>query len=158
MKYVLTLIFVFTITLANAQVKLLSLNELEQRIANGKDTTYLVNFWATWCAPCVAELPSFEQLQKESANKPVKVILLSMDFKSKLKSDVIPFVQKNKLMSEVYVVNEPDQQVFIERVSKDWSGALPATLLINTKLQKRSFYEKEFTYKELVQTLTSFKQ
>lgn len=157
MKYVLLLIFIGCFSLANAQVKLLSLSELETRMAKGKDTTYVVNFWATWCAPCVAELPNFERLQKENSNKPLKVILLSMDFKSKLKSDVIPFVQKQQLISEVYVVNEPDQQVFIERVSKDWSGALPSTLFINTKSKVRNFYEKEFTYRELTDIVTHLK-
>ncbi|WP_461485203.1 TlpA disulfide reductase family protein, partial [Pedobacter sp.] len=50
---------------SNLQVKLLTLNELEQRIAKGKDTTYVVNFWATWCGPCVEELPYFEKLSTE---------------------------------------------------------------------------------------------
>ncbi|RZK34033.1 MAG: TlpA family protein disulfide reductase, partial [Pedobacter sp.] len=126
MKFASILLLVCTFSFANAQVKLLTLSELDKRIANGKDTTYVINFWATWCGPCVEELPIFERLKKEYYKTPVKVILFSMDFKSKLKSDVIPFVKKHKLKSEVYVINEADQQAFIEKVEKNWSGAIPA--------------------------------
>lgn len=153
MRYLLVLLLFFAALTVQAQVKLLSLSELEQRVAQGKDTTYVVNFWATWCGPCVEELPSFEKLNQTNLQKPVKVLLLSMDFKSKLQKEVIPFVKKNKIKSEVYVINEPDQQQFIERVDKKWSGALPSTLFINSKKQIRSFYEKEFTYQELTKTL-----
>ena len=45
------------------------------------DTVYVLNFWATWCAPCVEELPSFEKLNKAYAGKPVKEVLINTDFK-----------------------------------------------------------------------------
>ena len=84
LKYFILISLFFTAFSANAQVKLLTLNELNNRVAIGKDTTYVVNFWATWCGPCVDELPSFEQLQAQYKDKPLKVILISLDFKSKL--------------------------------------------------------------------------
>jgi len=117
----------------NAQVKLLKLDDLDQRIAKGKDTTYVINFWATWCAPCVAELPNFEKLHLSNLKKPVKVLLVSLDFKSKLQKEVIPFVQHNKINAEVFLLNEADQQQYIERIDKKWSGAIPATLFVNKK-------------------------
>ncbi|WP_316797549.1 TlpA disulfide reductase family protein [Pedobacter agri] len=135
----------------NAQVKLLTLDDLERRIANGRDTTYVINFWATWCSPCVAELPNFEKLRLANLKKPVKVFLVSLDFKSKLQKGVIPFVLKNNIKAEVFLLNEPDQQQYIERIDKKWSGAIPATLFVNKKV--RRFYEKEFTEKELANTL-----
>lgn len=153
MKYFLILSLIISSVNLKAQVKLLTLSELEQRIAKGKDTTYVVNFWATWCGPCVEELPNFEKLQQENLKKPLKVILMSLDFKSKLKSAVVPFVAKHKIKSAVYVVNEPDQQAFIERVDSKWSGALPATLIINTNKNVRSFYAKDFVYRELTKTI-----
>ncbi|RZK43222.1 MAG: TlpA family protein disulfide reductase [Pedobacter sp.] len=157
MRYTLGLVlFLFAVN-CNAQVKLLTLSELEQRMAKGKDTTYVVNYWATWCGPCVEELPYFEKLGRETKNKPVKVILMSLDFKSKLQKEVIPFVKKNNLGSEVYVVNEADQQLFIERVNKKWSGAIPATWFVNTSRKINSFYEREFTYDDLKNTLLNLK-
>lgn len=139
----------------SAQVKLLTLDELDKRMAAGKDTTYVVNFWATWCAPCVAELPNFEKLRVANLKKPVKVILISVDFKSKLQKEVIPFVVKNQLKAEVFLLNETDQQKYIERVDPKWTGAIPATLFVKQKI--RRFYEQEFTEKQLKNTLLNFK-
>ena len=144
----------FTCSL-KAQVKLLTLNELDKRITNGKDTTYVINFWATWCSPCVAELPNFEKLRLANLKKPVKVLLVSLDFRSKLQKEVIPFVQANNIKAEVFLLNEPDQQQYIERIDKKWSGAIPATLFVNTKV--RRFYEKEFTETDLKKTLLNLK-
>jgi thiol-disulfide isomerase/thioredoxin len=157
MKYFLFIILFFVVNFANAQVKLLTLNQLEKRVAQGNDTTFVINFWATWCQPCVKELPNFEQLQLNNKEKPVKVILVSLDFKSKLKSQVIPFVKQNNIKAEVYVINEADQQAFIEKLDKQWTGAIPATLFINTKSKKRLFFEKEFNYQELNKTLAAIK-
>ena len=81
-KFIVTILLILAVNYANAQVKLLTLNELEQRVAKGKDTTYVVNFWATWCGPCVEELPYFEKVNAENVSKPFKVILMSLDFKS----------------------------------------------------------------------------
>jgi len=139
----------------NAQVKLLTIDELDKRIAAGKDTTYVINFWATWCAPCVAELPNFEKLRIANLKKPVKVILISVDFKSKLQKEVIPFVVKNQIKAEVFLLNETDQQKYIERVDPKWTGAIPATLFVKQK--SRRFYEQEFTEKQLKNTLLNLK-
>ncbi|HEY0898898.1 MAG TPA: TlpA disulfide reductase family protein [Sphingobacteriaceae bacterium] len=158
MKKILAMLFLIAIaTQARAQVKLLSIDELETRLSQGKDTVYVVNFWATWCGPCIEELPHFEKLQQTYKKQPVKVLLISTDFKSKLETSVKPFVKKHKLQNEVFLLNEKNQQVYIDRISKDWSGALPATLIINRKKQLRKLYEKEFTYKELEQTYLNHK-
>ena len=138
-------------------VKSLNINQLEARVNKGGDTVYVVNFWATWCAPCIAELPYFEKLQATYKNQPLKVLLVSLDAKSKLDKVVVPFVKRNKYKNEVFLLNETNEQIYIDRISKEWSGALPATLVINKKKNLRKFYEKEFTYAELEKTYQSAK-
>lgn len=130
-------------------VKPLTINQLEERMKNGGDTVYVVNFWATWCAPCIAELAYFEQLQSSYKANPLKVLLVSLDMKSKLESVVQPFVKRNNLTNEVFLLNESNEQEYIDRISKEWSGALPATLVYNRKKNIRQFYEKEFSFAEL---------
>lgn len=127
----------------------ITLDQLEARIANGKDTTYIINFWATWCIPCIKELPYFEQVHQDFQKKPVKVILVSLDFKSQLDKQVVPFLTKKKYQSEVMFLDEDDQQVYIDRISPEWSGAIPATLFINRIQGKRTFHEGAFTQQEL---------
>ncbi len=111
------------------------------------DTTYVVNFWATWCKPCVKELPYFEMLGKLYKSKKVKVLLVSLDMESQIKSKLIPFIKKQQLESRVVVLDDVDANSWISNVNAKWTGSIPATIIYNKK--KRLFFEKSFTYKEL---------
>ncbi|CAL2101402.1 Thioredoxin [Tenacibaculum sp. 190130A14a] len=113
--------------------------------------TYVVNFWATWCKPCVKELPAFEKLNLELQKENVEVILVSLDFEQEsLKS----FIEKENLQSKVVLLDDPDQNTWIPKISKNWTGSIPATLIYNK--DKRVFFEKSFTYEELQKTLENF--
>lgn len=131
------------------QVNPVKFSQLLSRYTAANDTTYIINFWATWCAPCIKELPNFVQLQKQYNTDKLKVILVSMDFKSKLESSVQPFVKRNKIPLEVMLLDEKDQGAIIDQVDKNWSGALPGTLIINAKTDYRKFYERDFSFDEL---------
>ncbi len=144
------------------RVRLLSLDELYARTATGKDTTYAINFWATWCRPCIAELPYFEAINDSLKHERVKVLLVSVDFLSVKESTLEPFVQKKGYESELFILNEKNENEWINRVSPDWSGAIPATLIINTAGNHHRFYEQDFSnYQELysvIQPLIQAKQ
>ncbi|MBS3993571.1 MAG: redoxin domain-containing protein [Bacteroidetes bacterium] len=120
------------------------------------DTVYVINFWATWCKPCVEELPAFIKLDEKYKDKKVKVLLVSLDFPTKIKEQLIPFIKLKKLKLEVIVLDDPDQNSWIPQVSEEWSGAIPATL-IYTK-NKREFYEQSFTFESLEQAVLSIKK
>ena len=145
--------FAFSISAYSQQVKLLTIDQLNERIRNGKDSTYVVNFWATWCAPCIKELPHFEKLKAEHKSDKLAVLLISVDFKSKLNSGVILFVKRKNLKNEVFLLNESSPQEYIDRIDPSWSGSIPATIFI--KNDKRKFVESEFTYEQL---LTEYKK
>lgn len=118
----------------------------EKNFALKNDTTYVYNFWATWCMPCVAELPAFEKINKRYQSKKVKVVLVSLDYVKKLNEVLIPFVKKKNIQSKVVLLNEPDGNTFIDKIDSNWSGALPATLIINNNTSFRFFDEKEFNF------------
>lgn len=136
-------------------VELTTLDELEIRLARGKDTTYVVNLWATWCAPCVEEMPYFESVAKQYEHKPFKLLFLSLDSPKK-PSLVQGFVAKKGIHNEVLLLNEYDQQAYIDRISQEWSGAIPATLLVNVGANKSAFHEREFSQGELEDTIGEF--
>ena len=128
-----------------------------QKILNQKsDTTYIVNFWATWCKPCIAELPSFEQVEQNYKGQNVRVLLISMDFAKELKTRVIPFVNQRKIKSRVWLLNEPDANSWIDKINSEWSGAIPATLIVNNHKNKKVFFEQKLEYSRLVKELTDF--
>lgn len=143
------------VTASGQHTSLLTLDELNNRVKNGKDTTFIINFWATWCSPCNKELPSFEKLNTEHKNEKLKVLLISVDDIARMNTALIPFVKRKELKSEVFLLNEKDQQQYIDRVDSTWSGSIPATLFIKGK--KRKFVEQEFTYPELLNEYQTIK-
>ena len=147
-KRILTLFaFLFSLTaFAQKKIAVYKITDLQKRIENNNDTLYIVNFWATWCKPCVAELPDFEKIDKEYKTKKVKVLLVSMDFKEDMKKRVVPFLKKNKYTTETVLLDETDGS-FIDKISKDWSGAIPGTLFI--KNQTKEFVNKKIGYEFL---------
>jgi len=121
--------------------------ELIRLVSESNDTTYVVNFWATWCSPCVKEIGYFDELQRAYVNKPLKVILVSLDFPDQAEKRVIPFLKQRNISSEVKLMTDLDYNSWIDLVDKSWSGAIPATLIFNK--HERKFFEKEFSREEL---------
>ena len=119
------------------------------------DTTYVINFWSTWCAPCVKELPYFENLHQKYQQEKVKVILVSLDFPKQLETKLKPFLKEHHLQSEVLVLTDPDANSWVDRVNPTWSGAIPATVVY--KGQQNEFHEKSFeNLAELEEVLSPF--
>ncbi len=146
-----------TFTAVNAQkTAVYKINDLLKRIHNNSDTTYVVNFWATWCKPCVAELPEFEKLHLDSKekNRKVKVLLVSMDFAEELNKRVKDFLDKNKYTAEVILLDELNGNDFINKISEKWSGAIPATYVTTNQKLREEFVEKKLNYDELVKMVT----
>ncbi len=143
------------VTALAVNVPLVTLDELEQRLQVASDTVYVVNFWATWCKPCVAELPVFDKLDRETRGTPVKVLLVSLDNVDDVQK-VATFVTRRGLVPEVMLLNESKPHEWIDRISTDWSGAIPATMLYHASTKRKSFYEREFTYEALTKELSSF--
>ena len=118
------------------------------------DNIYVINFWATWCKPCVKELPYFEELYENYKDKNVEVILVSLDFPKKIDKTLIPFIKKNNLKSKVILLDDPKQNDWIPLVDENWSGAIPATVIYNKN--SKGFYEQSFSYAQLEEELNKF--
>lgn len=117
------------------------------------DTIYVINFWATWCKPCVAELPYFEQLHKQTQDKKIKVVLVSNDTKKALTDKLPQFIAEKQIQSKVLFMNETNANEWIELLNKNWSGAIPATWIIKPNEQRELFHEGELTFEELTKLI-----
>lgn len=121
-------------------------DELETYIKENTSKPLVINFWATWCAPCVKELPYFEKLNTENNN--VKVIMVSLDFEKQVDSKLKPFLAKKKFTFTSLYLADKNYNNWLPKVDKNWSGSIPATLIINQ--DKKVFVEQDFSdYEEL---------
>lgn len=142
---------------ANAQnIPVIKFTELERMMKSKTDTTYVFNFWATWCKPCIKELPYFENITSTHSEKKVKVVLVSLDFKRQYETRLLPFVAERKISSTVVLLDDQDYNKWIDKVDPSWQGSIPATLFVNNSSGKRKFYEKEFEEEELNRELLRF--
>lgn len=129
---------------------------IEPILNRANDTVYVYNFWATWCIPCVEELPNFLKFDSAMHNQPVRVLLVSIDMKSQLKTKLVPFLKSRNITSPVVVLSDPDANAWIDKVDKSWSGSIPATLFVYQG--QKHFHEGQLAYDELYETVDSIRK
>jgi thiol-disulfide isomerase/thioredoxin len=130
------------------EAEMIKLDQLKNLIESKSEHIKVINFWATWCAPCIKEIPLFEKLGQERSD--VKVTLVSMDLDLDPDAEKVhKFVARKKLQSRVLILDATSPNLWIDQIEKEWSGALPATLIVNGKTGQRKFVEKELHEGEL---------
>lgn len=129
-----------------AQIPVEKFDELEKRWLKNNDTVYLVNYWATWCKPCVEELPYFIELEEQMKNEKFSMILVSLDFSSQIESRVIPFLTEHNISSQVIVLDDK-ANYWINKVNKNWDGDIPVTQVI--KNGEKEFHNSSLNLEEL---------
>lgn len=123
------------------EIKKLKITDLEEIINNSK-TPLVVNFWATWCMPCIEEIPYFQSTVKKYEKDSVGLLLVSLDMREDYEK-LRPFALKRKFTAPIVWLNESNADYFCPKVDEKWSGAIPATLFINNKTGYRKFFEKQ---------------
>jgi len=157
MRLIFLLSIVFFGLTATAQPKIVKLPELQKVMSDPSDQVKVINFWATWCGPCIKELPLFEKLNHD--RKDVVVTLVSMDLDLDPNPEKVnKFVARKKLASSVLILDETNPNSYIDKIASEWSGGLPATLVINTKNGKRKFVERELHEGELEKLIEEVQQ
>lgn len=152
-KFGLLLAFVCVYQLCSAQqIKKLKIAELLKMI-DTSSTPLVVNFWASWCAPCVREIPWFEKNVALLANKKVKMVLVSIDFPDDYPKTIAAFAKKNGYKSEIVWLNESNADEFCPKIDKSWEGAIPVTLMVNNKKKYRQFFNQQLPEPKLVEEL-----
>ncbi|MCU4173543.1 thioredoxin domain-containing protein [Carboxylicivirga sp. N1Y90] len=156
-KFVLILVIIFgvnTLFLKAQQPSVVKADELVKRIESPSDTLYIVNFWATWCAPCVEELPVFESSIYKSDDTIIKILLVSLDFKQAYPSLDL-FLSKHNITEDVLWLNEKNPNTWVDKIDKSWSGAIPATKLYYGS--KQLFHEGQISIDQLQKMINNLK-
>ena len=99
------------------------------------DSLHVINFWATWCKPCIKELPFFDSLTSEN----YQVTLVSLDFTL---DAVETYVQRKNVKSKVVLLSDQNTNRWIDLVDPNWSGAIPFTIV--KYKDKILFFEKSY--------------
>jgi thiol-disulfide isomerase/thioredoxin len=124
-----------------------SFEDFEFLLKQDNDTLYVVNFWATWCKPCVMEMPYFQKVNEEYQGQKFRMILVNLDFGKDYKKRVKEFIVIRKLSPEVVILDDPDGNKWIPKVDSSWSGSIPATVIYGRDF--RYFYQEMINYEIL---------
>lgn len=128
------------------KISVYNFDEFEQFLHQEDDKLHVVNFWATWCKPCIEEMPYFFKLSKEND---INLVLVSLDLPAMKDTQLKPFLEKNNIYENIILLDDPNSNVWIPKVHKDWSGAIPATKIYNK--DKSKFIARPFkSYEELL--------
>lgn len=147
MKKILLILFLLPGFTQAQKIPIIKFDQLEAMYSQQNDTLFLVNYWATWCRPCIQELPHFIALDNELKNKKFQMILVSLDFPQNAETRVLPFLQKKNITHPRVVILDDDANIWINKVHPDWNGEIPVTQIIY-KGQKE-FFNKTFSFEEL---------
>jgi thiol-disulfide isomerase/thioredoxin len=129
--------------------------QMEKLLSDPCDSLTVINFWATWCRPCVQELPHFEKARKSFSGRPLRFVFVSLDFAEEQKTRLDPFVHRKLPGAQVWLLDETNYNDWIDRISPEWSGAIPATLIVNNSKKIRIFATEMLSEPDLFRIIES---
>ena len=141
------ILFLFSVQSSAQSTPKWKIGELENYIKQSTKPV-IVNFWATFCKPCIEEIPYFQKLVKKYEEQGIELLLVSLDLKEAY-SKIPAFASKYKLNSRIVYLDETNADLFCPKIDEKWSGAIPASLLVNNKTGYRKFFEEQITEKKL---------
>ncbi|MBP6687686.1 MAG: TlpA family protein disulfide reductase [Lacibacter sp.] len=148
-RFILFLVLIISAVVIQAQpIKRWKMDDLLQ-YANTSDSVLVINFWATFCGPCIAELPYFHSITNKYKKQHVKLLLVSLDFEEYYPKRIRDFANKRKYTAEIVWLDEEKPDEFCPRIDPKWTGSMPATLFINKKTGYRKFVEAEMKPEDL---------
>lgn len=150
----LVVTFLLSFVWISKETEVVNFTQLQKQAANKiNDTLYVVNFWATWCKPCVMEMPYFEEAARKFSSEKVKIMYVSLN-SVKEKASVTFFIEAKKIQNRVLLLNDPNPNNWINKIDPSWTGAIPATVMYKNG-KKVFFKEGGFTQEEINSTITN---
>lgn len=129
----IALLFLVSFSYSQDVKTITSIDEYKAVIAGSEGKVVLVNFWATWCPPCVKEFPELVKLYKDYKDKEFVLVFISLDDRADYDSKLLPFLKKQGVDFTSYFGNFSNPEALMTYVDKSWQGEIPYT----------GFYDKE---------------
>jgi len=120
----------------------IKITDLEKIVSESRGPL-IVNFWATFCKPCMEEIPHFQKMQAKYEKDGLQILFVSLDLQDDYPKKVNAFIKKRKMST--YFLDETNADYFCPRVDEKWSGVIPATLFINNNKNYRKFVEEQIS-------------
>ncbi|WP_035758612.1 TlpA family protein disulfide reductase [Flavobacterium tegetincola] len=124
----------------NQDIRVYNFDELEPLLYTNSSKTYIVNFWAMWCGPCIMEMPYFQEYVNQHPE--VELLFVSLDFPKDIEKKLKPFLKKKGITAKVVLLDDADANHWIDEIDPNWSGALPFTIIFNNT--NRTYHERSF--------------
>lgn len=137
-------IFAWSMASAQTPVQKIRITELQEYIAKS-DHPLIVNFWATFCAPCNKEIPYFQSTVARYNDKRVELILVSLDLPDYFPARIGDFASQRGYTARLMWLNETDADYFCPKVDPRWSGGIPSSLFINNNTRYHRFFDRQLT-------------
>lgn len=158
-KFKIVLLSLFTVLgfqikqTKSQNVEVFDFDNFYEYIESQNSNILVINFWATWCRPCIKEMPIFQEIHNNYNNDSLKVILVSLDFINHLENRVIPFIKERNIQSQVILLDDTDYNSWINKVDKNWQGEIPFTWIKDKKNNKNIFLYGEITKEQITNTI-----
>ena len=136
-------------------ISMIGVKDYQVLVKNSNGRVTLVNFWATWCTPCIRELPALARLREKFGNSGLNVILISAN-EPEERPEVFSLLRKKGITFTTYMKKSTDDATFMAAVDPAWSGALPATWIYGPGGKRLRVISGERTYEEWEEIVKSF--
>src|SRR5688572_13176647 len=146
-NFILFLLFTGIFSLQAQTIPSWKITDVEQ-LMNKSDSIVVINFWATFCKPCIEEIPYLQSISNKYKEEKVKLLLVSLDLAAFYPKRIEAFAKKNNFTSQVVWLDETNADYFCPKIDSSWSGVIPATLIINNKAGYKKFVEEQMKPEE----------
>lgn len=127
-----------------ASIEKISSTDLEAYITQS-DHPLIISFWATYCTPCIKEIPYIQFTVDSFKNQKVELLLVSLDRRAYYPAEIAAFARKSGYTARILWLDETDPGYFCPKVDSRWTGGIPSSLFINNGTHYRRFFDRQLT-------------